>query len=81
MVNVERIGSVERHGEYFRVHVALNGTPLTPLWLSAPEFQAYEANGSQRMWESIAFKAAIADQQAKRLCADAIQELAQRRFS
>ena len=76
MVKVERIGSVEHHGDYRYVRVAVNDIPLAPIWFSAPEFQSYEQMGDERMWQMIGLRAAVADEEARRQVAEAISDLA-----
>jgi len=55
MVQIERIGSIEKHGDYRRVHIAVNGYPCVPVWMCEPEFQSYEALGEEGLFNRLAF--------------------------
>lgn len=67
MATIERIGSFEKIGDWWRVQIAVNGRALAPLWLCAPEFAELEAAGDENFWRLLARKAVVADAQARDL--------------
>jgi len=79
MPAIERIGSFERHGEYYRVQVAVNGRPLTPVWLCAPEFEQYERSG--RLFEELARVSIMMDEHAQGAMRAALAEISNSRIS
>lgn len=85
-LQIERIGSIEKIGEYRRFQLAVNGKPLVPVWICEPEWQVWEGQGEERLWNRLAFVALIQTQNELPLSereredlAGAISEIAQRR--
>lgn len=79
-VQVERIGSIEKHGEYIRAQFAVNGTPCAPLWLSAPEFEHYESFGEDVLYERLGYLSVVHDAEARKELAGVLGEFQTRRL-
>lgn len=80
-MTIERVQSVEQHGDYYRVEVAVNGLRLAPLWMSAPEFRQLESMGEERMWQEIGLRAVTCDETARVHRDRLLNELVTRRYS
>lgn len=85
-IRIERIGSIEKIGEYRRYQIAVNGFPCVPVWMCEPEFQAHESLGEDGLWNRLALAAVtqtrnelpLSDRDNEAL-AGAFNEIAQRR--
>jgi hypothetical protein len=54
-VQIERIGSIKKIGEYREFQLAVNGHPCIPMVISEPEWESYAARGEEWFWNRLAF--------------------------
>lgn len=85
-LHIERIGSIEKIGEYRRFQLAVNGTPCVPVWMCEPEWLQWEGQGEERLWNRLAFVSLIQTQnelplseKEREALAGAVSVLAQQR--
>ena len=85
-VSIERIGSIEKIGEYRRFQLAVNGKLCVPVWMCEPEWQQYADQGEERLFDRLAFVSVMQTQNEtplsgheREILAGAVNELAQRR--
>jgi len=53
-VQIERIGSIRKVGEYREFQLAVNGMLCVPMTISEPEWDAYEERGEDWLWNRLA---------------------------
>ena len=85
-VHIERIGSIEKFGEYRRFQLAINGHVCVPVWMCEPEWRQWAVQGEDRLFDRLAFVSMIQTQNEiplsegeRTMLAGAISEIAQRR--
>ena len=85
-VSIERIGSIEKIGEYRRFQLAVNGRPCVAVWMCEPEWLEYSAQGEERLFNRLALVSVMQTRnelplsaQESEVLAGAMSEIAQRR--
>ena len=53
-IQIERVGSIRKNGEYREFQLAVNGMLCIPMIISEPEWESYVALGEQRLWDRLA---------------------------
>jgi hypothetical protein len=87
-VQIERIGSIEKIGDWRRFQLAVNGKPCVPVWMCEPEWRELEQRAPNEgfFWDRLAFisliqtrnETPLSDRENAEL-AGAVNEIAQRR--
>ena len=53
-IQIERIGSIRKVGDFREFQLAVNGVLCVPMTISEPEWDSYEARGEDWLWNRLA---------------------------